>query len=139
MPIGVPEMLIILVIALIVLGPKKLPEAGKSLGNTWQREGSYDLSVFGPNGFFRQFRGNVVEFPVHLVPNFHQAIEPPLQLPPVVRTELIRLVRRKQDLRQFTDGSVHIQRRCIAMLHVFGSLICNFAHRLTPATDANAP
>ena len=32
MPIGVPEMLVILVIALIVLGPKKLPEAGKSLG-----------------------------------------------------------------------------------------------------------
>ena len=30
--IGVPELLIVLVIALIVLGPKKLPEAGKSLG-----------------------------------------------------------------------------------------------------------
>jgi sec-independent protein translocase protein TatA len=30
--IGVPELLIILVIALIVLGPKKLPEAGRSLG-----------------------------------------------------------------------------------------------------------
>jgi sec-independent protein translocase protein TatA len=33
MPIGFPEMLVILVIALVVLGPKKLPEAGKSLGN----------------------------------------------------------------------------------------------------------
>jgi sec-independent protein translocase protein TatA len=32
MPIGFPEMLVVLVIALIVLGPKKLPEAGKSLG-----------------------------------------------------------------------------------------------------------
>lgn len=32
MPIGFPEMLVILVIGLIVLGPKKLPEAGKSLG-----------------------------------------------------------------------------------------------------------
>jgi phospholipase C len=33
-------------------------EAGKSLSNTWQRDGGeYDLSVFGPNGFFRQFRG----------------------------------------------------------------------------------
>jgi sec-independent protein translocase protein TatA len=31
--IGFPEMIVILVIALIVLGPKKLPEAGKSLGN----------------------------------------------------------------------------------------------------------
>jgi phospholipase C len=36
-------------------------EAGKHLSNTWQRgrnADSYDLSVFGPNGFFRQFRGS---------------------------------------------------------------------------------
>jgi len=32
MPIGAPEIIIILIIALIVLGPKKLPEVGKSLG-----------------------------------------------------------------------------------------------------------
>jgi phospholipase C len=35
-------------------------EAGKSLANSWaltSTQGSYDLSVFGPNGFFRQFRG----------------------------------------------------------------------------------
>ncbi len=31
-PIGVPELLIILVVALLVLGPKRLPEVGKSLG-----------------------------------------------------------------------------------------------------------
>jgi sec-independent protein translocase protein TatA len=30
--IGVPELLVILVIALIVLGPKKLPEAGRAMG-----------------------------------------------------------------------------------------------------------
>ena len=30
--IGVPEMLIVLVIALVVLGPKRLPDAGRSLG-----------------------------------------------------------------------------------------------------------
>jgi TatA/E family protein of Tat protein translocase len=30
--IGVPELIIILVVALIVFGPKKLPELGKSLG-----------------------------------------------------------------------------------------------------------
>jgi sec-independent protein translocase protein TatA len=30
--IGFPEMLVVLVIALIVLGPKRLPDAGKSLG-----------------------------------------------------------------------------------------------------------
>ena len=30
--IGVPELLIVLALALIVLGPKKLPEVGRSLG-----------------------------------------------------------------------------------------------------------
>lgn len=30
--IGLPELLIILVIALLIFGPKKLPEVGKSLG-----------------------------------------------------------------------------------------------------------
>jgi len=31
-PLGVPELLVIFVIALIVFGPRKLPELGKSLG-----------------------------------------------------------------------------------------------------------
>ena len=31
--IGLPELMIVLVIALIVLGPKKLPDAGRALGN----------------------------------------------------------------------------------------------------------
>lgn len=30
--IGVPEMLIVLVIALVVLGPRRLPDAGRALG-----------------------------------------------------------------------------------------------------------
>ena len=30
--IGIPELLIVLVIALVIFGPKKLPELGQSLG-----------------------------------------------------------------------------------------------------------
>ena len=33
-PIGMPELIIIFVIALIIFGPRKLPELGKSLGKT---------------------------------------------------------------------------------------------------------
>ena len=33
-PIGMPEMVIIAVVALIIFGPRKLPELGKSLGKS---------------------------------------------------------------------------------------------------------
>ena len=33
-PIGFPELVIILVVALIVFGPRKLPELGRSLGKS---------------------------------------------------------------------------------------------------------
>jgi sec-independent protein translocase protein TatA len=32
-PIGVPELIVIFIVALVVFGPKKLPELGKSLGH----------------------------------------------------------------------------------------------------------
>jgi len=31
--IGMPELILILILALVVFGPKKLPEVGKALGN----------------------------------------------------------------------------------------------------------
>ena len=34
MPIGWPELIIILVIVLLVLGPKRLPQAGRAVGQT---------------------------------------------------------------------------------------------------------
>lgn len=44
--IGVPELLIIMVVALIVLGPKRLPEVAKSLGKAFAefRRATSDLS-----------------------------------------------------------------------------------------------
>lgn len=43
--IGVPELIVVLVIALLVLGPGKLPEVGASLGKTIRefRKASTDL------------------------------------------------------------------------------------------------
>jgi phospholipase C len=34
-------------------------EAGKTLSGTWTVSGSYDLTVYGPNGFTRSFKGSV--------------------------------------------------------------------------------
>ena len=33
MPIGIPELIIVLVILLVIFGPKRLPSLGKSLGS----------------------------------------------------------------------------------------------------------
>ena len=44
-PIGMPEMVVIAVIALIIFGPRKLPELGKSLGKSIAefKRASYEL------------------------------------------------------------------------------------------------
>lgn len=34
MPIGIPELIVILVIALVIFGPKKIPEIANSLGRS---------------------------------------------------------------------------------------------------------
>lgn len=46
-PIGPTELIVVLVIALLVLGPKKLPEVGKSLGKG-MREFKDSLSSANP-------------------------------------------------------------------------------------------
>jgi sec-independent protein translocase protein TatA len=50
--IGLPEMVLILVVALLVFGPKKLPEIGKSLGKALK--GFQDASKEFENEFKRQ-------------------------------------------------------------------------------------
>ncbi len=45
--VGLPEMIIVLVIALIVLGPKKLPEVGRSLGRGMRE---FKDSISGKSG-----------------------------------------------------------------------------------------
>jgi sec-independent protein translocase protein TatA len=50
--IGLPEMILILVIALLVFGPKKLPEIGRSLGKAIR--GFQDASKEFENEFKRE-------------------------------------------------------------------------------------
>ena len=47
--IGFPELIVILVIALIVLGPKRLPEAGRAIGKGL-REFKDSVSSVDPRG-----------------------------------------------------------------------------------------
>jgi sec-independent protein translocase protein TatA len=49
--VGLPEMIIVLVIALIVLGPKRLPDFGRSLGNGMRE---FKDSISGSNGSRRR-------------------------------------------------------------------------------------
>ncbi|HOV78564.1 MAG TPA: twin-arginine translocase TatA/TatE family subunit [Bacillota bacterium] len=45
--LGMPEVILILVIALVVFGPKKLPEIGRSLGKTFNEFRRASLESFG--------------------------------------------------------------------------------------------
>jgi sec-independent protein translocase protein TatA len=69
--IGLPEMVLILVVALLVFGPKKLPEIGKSLGKALK--GFQDASKEFENEFKRQ--AEILETP--------QAMEATLETTPV--------------------------------------------------------
>ena len=60
--VGLPELMIVLVIALIVLGPKKLPEVGRSLGNG-MREFRDSISGTGGSSSSSRRRDDEDEFP----------------------------------------------------------------------------
>lgn len=45
--LGMPELILILVIALVVFGPKKLPEIGKSMGKTLNEFRRASAASFG--------------------------------------------------------------------------------------------
>lgn len=45
--LGVPEMVLILVVALLIFGPGKLPDAGKSLGKTIREFRASSRETFG--------------------------------------------------------------------------------------------
>jgi sec-independent protein translocase protein TatA len=65
MPIGVPELLIVLAIVLLIFGPKKLPGLGRSLGGglrNFKREirGEEDPPDLGPAKEDDAVNGDVV-------------------------------------------------------------------------------
>jgi len=43
--IGFPELVLILVLALVIFGPKKLPEVGKALGNGIKGQGRQQVAT----------------------------------------------------------------------------------------------
>ncbi|MBE9031641.1 TatA/E family twin arginine-targeting protein translocase [filamentous cyanobacterium LEGE 11480] len=75
--IGLPEMALIFVLALLVFGPKKLPEIGKTLGKTLR--GFQDAS----KEFEQEFKNatETVEEAVKEAP-MKATLEPPAQLSP---------------------------------------------------------
>ena len=60
--VGLPELMIVLVIALIVLGPKKLPDVARSLGSG-MREFKDSVSGTGGSSSSSRKRDDEDEFP----------------------------------------------------------------------------
>ena len=60
MPFGVPELIIILVIVLLVLGPKRLPSLGRQLGGGMRE---FKDGIQGQEGRRRRGRGDAASAP----------------------------------------------------------------------------
>jgi sec-independent protein translocase protein TatA len=74
--IGLPEMALIFVLALLVFGPKKLPEIGKTLGKTIK--GFQDAS----KEFEQEFKRETEKIEQAVVEPMKATLEPPAQLSP---------------------------------------------------------
>jgi TatA/E family protein of Tat protein translocase len=83
-PIGVPELIIIFVVALIVFGPKKLPELGRSLGKGMSefRRASNELRSTLEDEVRADERRTAPPAPPREV-TANTITEPPAALPPV--------------------------------------------------------
>lgn len=68
--IGLPEMAVILVVALLIFGPKKLPEIGRSLGKALK--GFQEASKEFENEFKRE--AQQLEEPTKIKPDSHSTV-----------------------------------------------------------------
>ena len=71
--IGLPEMMVILVLALLVFGPKKLPEIGRSLGKAIR--GFQDAS----KEFESEFKREAENLEKAVSQTMEASLEPPMQ------------------------------------------------------------
>jgi sec-independent protein translocase protein TatA len=73
--LGFPEIMIILVVALLVFGPKKLPDLGRSLGN-----GIREFRK-GTQGLKDELEGSLKDTPAQAAPQSHSTQSPSIQPP----------------------------------------------------------
>ncbi len=78
--LGFPEIMIILVVALLVFGPKKLPDLGRSLGN-----GIREFRK-GTQGLKEELEGSMKDQPAQAAP---QALQPQAVQTPVVPVQAV--------------------------------------------------
>ena len=78
--LGFPEIMIILVVALLVFGPKKLPDLGRSLGN-----GIREFRK-GTQGLKEELEGSMKDQPAQAAP---QVLQPQAVQTPVVPVQAV--------------------------------------------------